>query len=439
MIKRRLFGEVKNHLSQKEMSLIVGPRQAGKTTLMLMLKDYLHRRGKSTLFLSLDFESDRPFFASQRALIGKIRLELGEKGGYVFIDEIQRKEDAGLFLKGLYDLGLPYKFIVSGSGSLELKEKIHESLVGRKRVFSLDTVSFDEFVNFRTGYRYEGDLFDFFRIEKERTKEFLVEYLNFGGYPRLVTETRLKEKARIIDEIYRSYLERDISYLLRVEKTEAFSSLIKVLASQIGRLVNYSELSSTLAISLKTVKNYMWYAEKTFVIRRITPFFRNARKEITRSPIVYFCDLGLRNYALGLFGNTALPSEAGFSFQNLVLNLLRERLLFTPAEVHFWRTKDRAEVDFVVDLGGKVIPMEVKFKELKKPMIGRSLRSFIKRYGPERAYVVNLELREKTRIGKTEIRFLPFYELLKWTEIGGSQRSIGYFVFFDDAAIENNY
>jgi predicted AAA+ superfamily ATPase len=125
MIERKLFEDLKRHLSQKEISLIVGPRQAGKTTLMLMLRDYLVQQGNNTLFLSLDFDSDQPFFTSQINLVNKIQLEIGKKKGYVFIDEIQRREDAGIFLKGLHDLNFPYKFIVSGSGSLELKEKIH--------------------------------------------------------------------------------------------------------------------------------------------------------------------------------------------------------------------------------------------------------------------------------------------------------------------------
>ena len=104
MIKRKLFPKLVDHLTQKEMSLIVGPRQAGKTTLMEMLKEYLENSGERTLFLNLDIEWDRPHFESQAALLNKIKLELGQKHGYVFIDEIQRKEDAGLFLKGLFDL-----------------------------------------------------------------------------------------------------------------------------------------------------------------------------------------------------------------------------------------------------------------------------------------------------------------------------------------------
>lgn len=103
----------------------MGPRQAGKTTLMNILQDYLNKKGEKTLFLSLDFERDIPYFKTQLALVQKLNLEFGKKKGYVFIDKIQRKENARLFLKGLYDMKLPYKFIVSGSGSVDLKEKTY--------------------------------------------------------------------------------------------------------------------------------------------------------------------------------------------------------------------------------------------------------------------------------------------------------------------------
>ncbi|MFH1573494.1 MAG: AAA family ATPase, partial [Acidobacteriota bacterium] len=114
--------------------MLVGPRQSGKTTILKQLDAQLRAGGRNTLWLNLDVEDDFRHLASQGALIQKIRLELGS-GGVVFMDEIQRKENAGLFLKGLYDQGLPWKFVVSGSGSIELKEKISESLAGRKRVF----------------------------------------------------------------------------------------------------------------------------------------------------------------------------------------------------------------------------------------------------------------------------------------------------------------
>jgi uncharacterized protein len=96
--------------------------------------EFVCRNGEKTLFLSLDIEMDQPYFAAPAALLDRIKLEFGNNKGYVFIDEIQRKENARLLLKGIYDKELPRKF----SGSVELKEKIHESLTGRKRIFELN-------------------------------------------------------------------------------------------------------------------------------------------------------------------------------------------------------------------------------------------------------------------------------------------------------------
>ena len=410
MIKRMLFKELRDHLSQKEMTLIIGPRQAGKTTLMLLLRNYLDKKGERTVFLNLDIESDNRFFTSQLNLVKKIELEIGRDKGYVFVDEIQRKENAGLFLKGLYDMNLPYKFILSGSGSMELKEKIHESLVGRKRVFELSTLSFEEFFNFKTDYKYETKPQDFFSLDRERTTTFLNEYLNFGGYPRVVLEHSAQEKRNIMSEIYQSYLEKDITYLLRVEKTAAFSDLVRAMAGQAGNLTNFSELSSIVGISTKTVKDYLWYLEKTFILHKITPYFRNLKKEISKSPVYYFHDLGLRNYAAGVFGNVETSRDIGFVFQNFLFNFLTEKVE-SPSKISFWRTKDKAEVDFVISSATEIIPIEVKHTALKKPKITRGLRSFIEKHQPKRAFLVNLTLKETLNLDGTVIYFRPFYEI----------------------------
>ena len=410
-IRRKLFNELKGHLGAKEISLIVGPRQAGKTTLMKELKEYLDQRNERTIFLNLDYEADKVFFNSQDDLIRKLDLELGRKKGFAFIDEIQRKENAGLFLKGLYDLGLPYKFIVSGSGSLDMKEKIHESLAGRKRIFELSTVSFSEFADFKTEYKYSAKLDDFFTVEKGRALALLDEYLNFGGYPRVVLERELDEKMRVINEIYRSYVEKDIAYFLGVNRADAFSLLIKLLASQIGQIIKYSKLAAESGVSAATLKNYLWYAEKTFSIRIITPYFKNKRKEITKSPAAYFYDLGLRNFSLGLFGNLSQPDQMGFLFQNFAANRLFEKIANTSKSLHFWRTLDKAEVDFVLADGDSVLPVEVKYSRLKSPEITRSLRNFINAYSPAEAWVINLSLETEVEIGKTAVKFVPYYKV----------------------------
>ncbi len=410
-IRRRILSFLAEHLPNPEITMLVGPRQSGKTTILKRLEADLRAAGRPTLWLNLDFEDDFHHVSSQGALLQKMRLEMGNGDGVVFIDEIQRKENAGLFLKGLYDQRLPWKFVVSGSGSVELKEKISESLAGRKRLFELSTVSFGEFVDFKTGYNYADKLRDFFLTEPAKTDQLFREYLMYGGYPRVVLADTHQEKLAVINEIFRSYLEKDIVYLLRVEKSDIFSHLVRIMAGQSGKIVNYSELAATLGVSLATVKNYLWYLEKTFILWKVTPWFTNIRKEITKAPVYYFHDIGLSNFAAGTFG--ALPDNAaGFAFQTLIHALLKELFPLADTSIHYWRTKDKAEVDFVIVKGTVVTPIEVKYRNMKKPEIRRSFRGFLERYQPAQGYVINKHLNDVTSVDVTRVRCLPYWELL---------------------------
>lgn len=410
-IRRTVLEEVRRDLRREEIAFLAGPRQAGKTTIMKIIQDELLATGEKTLFLSLDNEYDRAYFISQQSLLKKVELELGGGPGFVFIDEIQRLEDAGIFLKGIQDMGLPYKFIVSGSGSVDLKAKIKESMLGRKRIYEVVPLSLLEFANFKTGYRYADHLPDFFALEKGRSADLLLEYLNYGGYPRVALETESREKLRVMDEIYQGYISKDIAYLLHVEKIEAYGQLMKTLADQAGKIINYSELAATLGLSLPTVKNYCWYAEETYILRRITPFFRNIRSEISKSPSVYFSDLGFRNYALGVLGNLQRADDLGFAFQNLVYLIIREKVRWSGAQIHFWRTKSKTEIDFVIDTGRSVIPVEVKYKDLVKPSLPRTMDGFVEKYHPPTCLIINKSLQSTVRLRDTEVRFMTIWDL----------------------------
>ncbi len=411
-IKRTLFEGLASHLSAKEITLLVGPRQAGKTTLLSALLSRLEGEGSRCFFFNLDYQPDFQLFENQQKLVEYLALASGRQRAYVFIDEIQRKENAGLFLKGIYDLGLPYKFIVSGSGSLELKEKIHESLAGRKRIFELSTLSFEEFADYRTRYQFSGKLSQFLALHPEKAETLLLEYLNFGGYPRVVLEQSAREKVLVLQEIYQSYLEKDIQLLLQLEKSQAFVTMMRLLAVRIGQQLDYSALSRDAGLSFSTLKNYLWYAEKTFVLSLITPFFRNKEKEIAKAPQAYYRDLGLRNIALETAGRISSLKDTGFLFQNFVYSLLRQKLSDTLHSIHYWRTKGQAEVDFVVDKALNQLPVEIKASRLKQPEVSRSLRSFLIKYRPPEAWVVNRALSASVIIENTEVRFIPWHQLL---------------------------
>ncbi|MEK7257351.1 MAG: ATP-binding protein [Bacteroidota bacterium] len=411
-IRRNLLPELRSHLEAKEITLLVGARQVGKTTLLRALRDELNEQGHFTLFFNLDVEHDFAHFQSQERFIQKVRLETGNKPAYIFVDEIQRREDAGLFLKGIFDQQLPWKLVVSGSGSLELKEKIHESLAGRKRVFELSPVTFREFADFKTGYRYSENLNERLEMEPEQTELLLVEYLNFGGYPRVVTEEAAREKRLLLQEIFQSYLEKDIAYLLKLEKTQAFNLLIRLLADRTGNTLNYSGLSIETGLSQPTLKNYLWYAEKTFLVKTLPPFFRNPGKELTKSPQLYFTDLGMRNSALGLAGRLGGLPSLGMLFQNFIFQLLSEKAANEFLPLRFWRTKDQAEVDFVLDKTSDVLPVEAKCLSFGKPSLTRSFRNFISLYQPSEAWVVNLNLSAEVEVDGTKVMFIPWWKLI---------------------------
>ena len=404
MIVRKIKHDIVNSLQLKEITVLTGARQVGKTTIIKKIIKEL----KNVLYFNLDIEQDNLHFSSQQELLNKIQLEIGNKKAYIFIDEIQQKEDAGRFLKGLYDMDLPYKFIVTGSGSLQLKEKIGEALTGRKYQIEMSPVTFEEFVNYKTKYKYKDRLTDFYTIEKISTRLLLDEYIRFGGYPAVVTADTISRKTAVMNEIFTSYITKDISYLLGVKYPDKFVKLIQLLAIQTGGILNYSQLSQDVGIRLETLKTYLWYAEQTFIISIVKPFFTNPKKEITKSPTIYFNDLGMCNFSRSNFNTEATD---GMMFQNFIYLILRAKYEKGLSKINYWRTKDKAEVDFIIQTQEGIIPLEVKYSELKKTAITRSFRSFINKYAPKKAYVINLSLERKMTINETEVIFIPYWKL----------------------------
>ncbi len=389
-IPRRVYFELRHHLTAPEISLILGPRQAGKTTIIEKLRDELQQKNQPTLLLNLDIIEDRQFFISQHALIDFIEKKVGKGKAYVFIDEISRLENAGLFLKGLYDLKTGHKFIVTGSGSLELKASIIEPLTGRKKTFYCFPLSFTEFAAYKL--QVKNEKFDLVYADVTKTlvtqpllrQRIIGEYINFGGYPRVVVAETEEEKNEILREIYTSYLDKDIRLLLKLEKERALENLVKILAAQVGNLINRAALASTLSLTEKTVEKYLYLLEKTFLINLVRPFYSNVKKELVKSPKVYFVDLGFLHIAQGI-KPTMTRQMTGNVFENACWLRLNELdLIKTPK---FWRTKSGAEVDFVLisDKSGKPIPIEVKMSPQQS--IGRSLISFIKKYKPEEGFI----------------------------------------------------
>ncbi|MEM6397727.1 MAG: ATP-binding protein [Bacteroidota bacterium] len=388
MIRRTIYPELLSHLDNPRISVLIGPRQVGKTTLIRQLEKHLKENGKRTLYLNLDTESDFRLVRTQTELLQRIKLEVGEDSATVFIDEIQRKENAGKFLKGIYDQNLPYKFVVTGSGSLELKASVSESLAGRKRVFEISPISFAEFFDYRTDYRYEGKISEYFALESIAAGVLLQEYLSFGGYPDVIIAETQKEKQILIDELFTAYVDRDIVSLLGIERRQAFVLMLRLLADRQGQPMNYTKLANEVNLSVATLKNYLEYAEQTFIIKSVNPYFSNTGKSLVKASQYYFLDLGLAAYARGTFSYLAEDDpKIGYVFQHFVFQLLRDIADEKSWILQYWRTRDGAEVDFILNAITEVYPIEVKWSNKPQRSVTRSMRSFVTAHHPNRAFV----------------------------------------------------
>lgn len=417
-VKRTIFDRIANHLDKEEISLIVGPRQVGKTVLLKQLKEYLIREksvdSEKIYTFNLDVVKDKELFDDQTIFIDFIKQKSAGGKIYVFIDEAQKAKDPGIFFKGVYDLNLPLKLILTGSSTLEIKSKIFESLTGRKRVFYLLPFSFSEILSFKRKDLHSIIISGEKILEYDKTDllQIFYEYCVWGGYPKQALADDFTEKKELLNEIFTSYVEKDIIGFLKIQNETSFIKFVRILASRIGNLINISELSKVIETDRITAGKYFDNLTKTFVIYNLMPFFSNALQEVVKANKVYFIDAGLRNSALGSLDKPLESREdKGALLENVIL---KELLVLQDSKkfgLKFWRSKQKAEVDFIIEKGLDVIPVEVKSNNVK---LEQSLLGFISRYNPKKALVINLNFHEKKKIGNTDIFFIYPWELEKF-------------------------
>jgi len=363
-MKRILFDKLLLHLDKKEFTIITGARQTGKSTLLRQIEAHCKSGNIPSVFLNLE-NKDILNDLNKSPLNILSYIPDTEKRIVVFIDEVQYLSSPTNFLKLLYDdYSHKIKIVATGSSAFYLDKSFTDSLAGRKRIFWLQPCNFDEYLELRG----KDDLLQevaeirlnshYKTIHIELLQQECENFMLFGGYPAVITETDRNEKILRLAEIRDSYLKRDILEA-GVQNETAFYNLYRLLAGQTGNLLNTNELSVTLRIKNETVSNYLYILQKCFHIILVKPFFQNNRKELTKMPKVYLLDSGLRNSLLNNFQPLTERIDKGMIWENRVFNLLCEK--YNSDELFYWRTVDGNEVDFVLPYINRPQAIECKF------------------------------------------------------------------------------
>lgn len=413
MKKRKLFSNLLTEKENKKISIILGPRQVGKTTLLKQLHTTLCKNNKG-VFIDLDIISNYEKISNYESLINWITLEGYSKTSksvfYLFLDEFQRYSGFSRVLKNVFDNHDNIKIYATGSSSLKIKDEIQESLAGRKNIHHLFALDFEEFIIFKDNKRVLQHLKNVTKLEGKQIDtsllfSFLQEFLVFGGYPEVVLQEKEEEKIKILSSIFDLYIKFDLVEYLKSNKLLNVKRLIEVLSVNHGQKIKYEELARTCSLKEFEVRNYLEILKETFLIAEARPFFSNKNKEIVKIPKIYFLDPGVRNYFINNFSETRLRADSGFLFEGFVLN---EFLKSGNKNIKYWQDKNKREVDFIIDKISIQIPVEVKFKTRLRQNDFTGLKAFLKQYpDTKNGILVNLSFQNK--IEKVNIKtMLPY-------------------------------
>lgn len=346
-LRRKIYIEIQDHLSRKQVTVITGLRRTGKTTLLKQLISEFP--GNNKIYLDLEKMANRELLSEKNydniiSAFSSLGLKEKEKM-LVAVDEAQLLPGCVSVIKYLYD-NYDIKFLVTGSSSYYIKDLFNESLAGRKKVFQLNTLNFSEFLTFKgISYNSETEGFRLFNnYQYERLKNYYNEFILYGGFPDVVLSNSESEKKDILYDIIGSYINIDIKNISDIRDQKNLHTLLKMLAARVSSRLDFTKLASLTALSRTTVSNYVSLLEDTFMIKRIPVYSVNPDREIVKAQKVYISDNGLLN-SLAEVGS-------GLQFENAVYNQLKFR-----GELQYYSLKTGKEIDFI--LNGKYA-LEVK-------------------------------------------------------------------------------
>lgn len=386
MILRTLAEKLEKAATQYPVVTLTGPRQSGKTTLVKAL--FPHYK-----YVSLE-NPDHRLFAMDDP-----RGFLNQFQDGIILDEVQRTPDLFSYIQTIVDeSSRPGQFILTGSQNFLLLEKISQSLAGRTVILHLLPFSKRELLN--EPFIHPDD---FPTIQtKQSSYTDLWEMIFTGFYPRI--HDKGLDAREWLASYYQTYIERDVRSVVIVGDLETFGKFIRLCAGRTGQLVNFSSLAADCGISNMTAKRWLSVLQASFIIVQLRPHYKNFSKRLIKAPKLYFLDTGLLSFLLGVKNPEGLRYHAlrGAIFESFVFSEMYKSFLNYGQipSIYFWHDVKRHEVDFIIDRGGKLLPIEVKSGETIKSDHFKGLEFYRKLagsmserpalvYGGEESYIRN--------------------------------------------------
>ena len=332
MIKRKIALELLKLLAEYPVVTILGPRQAGKTTL-----------AKSVLntyeYCNLEAPEIRAFATDDpKGFLAQFKKN-------VILDEIQRVPELLSYIQVIVDSEVRNgQFVLTGSHQLALHEAINQSLAGRTGILNLYPFSIDEL-----------SAADIFLGDYEH-------YIFQGFLPRIYDQHQRPTQA--YSNYYQTYVERDVRQLINLKDIALFEKFIKLIAGRVGQLMDYSSLANDVGVSANTIKEWLSILEASFIVYKLSPYFENFGKRVVKSPKYYFMDTGLLAFLLGIEKASQVSRDplVGQLFENLiVIECLKAR--FNQGKLpnlYFFRDSNGSEVDIIFQNGRDLTAIEIK-------------------------------------------------------------------------------
>jgi len=392
MQKRFLYHKIVKYLEHKNALIITGMRQVGKTTLMQQIFAEIN-------YPKLWFDFDNPLDLLHFENINydaiyenlKSAANIQNERLFVFIDEIQNFPEITKIIKFLIDK-YKVKFIVSGSSNFYLKNLFPESLSGRKFLFILHPLSFSEYLLFnqKANLRNEENNFDnlTFRnslIEYKKYEKEYNDFIEFGGFPEVVTTNDIATKKQIIKNIFSSFFEKDLRILSDLKDIRELRDLILLLVPRIGNLLDVTKISNELKINRVKLYNYLELLQGVFFLNLIPKYSKSIDRSVAGGRKVYFADTGLLN----VIGKV----NEGQLFENAIANQLKNY-----GELSFYNKRNSSEIDFILN---KEISLEVKLTATNKDL--EKLSKISKSLGIKKYHIISKNYSE------TEGTIFPMY------------------------------